>query len=61
MEVRGARGKNEAVRREDGCGALVVGRRKVAGEGDANVRIETRTPHEDEIFAEFVDAQLSSL
>lgn len=56
MKVGRTRDEDEAMRRKDGgCVFMIVGR-KVAGEGDAYVRIETRTPHEDEIFTKFVDA-----
>ena len=47
--------------REDSSGVLMVGRGKVAGEGDPYVGIKTRTPHEDKILAQLVDTQLCSL
>ena len=39
---------------EDGGGTLVVGGGKGASKSDANVRVQTRSPHEDEIFAKLV-------
>ena len=43
---------------EDGGGTLVIGGGKGASKSDANVRVQTRSPHEDEVFAELVDAGL---
>jgi hypothetical protein len=51
VKVRRTRDKNEAMGRKDGRCVLVVGRREIASERDANVRIETRTPHKNKIFS----------
>ena len=57
-KVGGTGDENEAVRREYGGGMFWIGGGKSACEGDANVRVETGTPHVDKVFAELVDAVL---
>src|SRR5882757_8851688 len=57
MEIRRTRDEDKAVRREYGGGVFLRGRGKVAGEGDTDVRVETGSPHEYEVFTQFVNAQ----
>ena len=58
VEVRRARDEDEAVRGEDSGGCLVAGTSaEVSSESNANVRIQPRPPHEDEVLAQLVDSQ----
>jgi hypothetical protein len=54
-KVRGAGDEDEAVGGEDGGGVLGIGRGKRAGEGDADVGVETGAPHVHQVLAQLVD------
>ena len=54
MKVGRAGNENKTVGREDGGGSLVVCRGECAVERDANVRVQTRPPHEHQVFSQFV-------
>ena len=56
VKVRGTGDEDEAVSREDGCGAFVRGRG--AFDGDVHVRLEPGAPHEDQVFPELIDPVL---
>ncbi len=57
-EVGRAGGEDEAVGGEYGGRAFVVCGGEGAGEGYADIGVESGTPHEDEVFAELVDTGL---
>lgn len=54
VEVGTARDEHEAMGRKDGSRAFVVGGGECACECDADIGVETGSPHEDEVFAELV-------
>ena len=54
-KVRGAGDENEAVRGKYGGGMLGIRCGKRAGEGDADVGVETGAPHVHQVFAQLVD------
>ena len=54
-KVGGAGDENEAVLGKDGGGVLWIQGGKGAGEGDADIRVETGAPHVDKVLAELVD------
>jgi hypothetical protein len=55
MEIWRTRDEYETVGREYGSGVFKRGRGKVAGEGNADIGVETGSPHVYEVFAEFVN------
>jgi hypothetical protein len=57
VKVVGTGDKDEAMSGKDSSQALVMDR-GAALDANADVRIKTGSPHEDKIFAEFVDAIL---
>jgi hypothetical protein len=62
VKVGRAGDEDEAMRgKNGGCILMSVGGGKIACQGDANVRVETRAPHEDEVLAKFVDSVLFSI
>lgn len=57
VKVVGTGDKDEAMGRKDSSQAFMMDR-GAAFDADADIRIKTGSPHEDKIFAEFVDAIL---
>lgn len=46
------------MRGEDGSGTFVGSGREISREGDADVRVETGSPHENEVLAQLVNAEV---